>query len=78
MVYYCIDGFSCFIIFCCCFINNKVEIVFLSYNEVVCKYGRFWCICSDYGGENVLVWRDMNLVWGEDIRFVIVGLLVYN
>ena len=31
-----------------------------------------------HGGENVLVWRDMNSAWGEDARPSTVGLSVHN
>ena len=35
-------------------------------------------IVTMHGGENVLVWRDMNSVCGEDARPVSVGSLVHN
>ena len=42
------------------------------------KYGRPRRIRSDHGGENALVWRDMNSTWGEDARPVIVGSSVHD
>ena len=35
-------------------------------------------IVTMHGGENVLVWRDMNSVCGKDARPVSVGSLVHN
>ena len=78
VVHHCIDGFSRLITFCRCSTNNKAETVLSSYNEAVRKYGRPRRIRSDHGGENVLVWRDMNSAWGEDARPVIVGSSVHN
>lgn len=78
VVHHCIDGFSHLITFCRCSTNNKAETVLSSYNEAVRKYGRPRRIRSDHGGENVLVWRDMNSAWGEDTRPVIVGSSVHN
>ena len=60
VVHQCIDGFSRLITFCRCSTNSKVETVLSSYKEAVRKYGRPRRIRSDHGGENVLVWRDMN------------------
>lgn len=77
VVHHCIDGFSRLITFCRCSTNNKAETVLSSY-EAVRKYGRPRRIRSDHGGENVLVWRDMNSAWGEDTRPVIVGSSVHN
>ena len=77
VVHHCIDGFSRLITFCRCSANNKAETVLSSY-EAVRKYGRPRRIRSDHGGENVLVWRDMNSAWGEDTRPVIVGSSVHN
>jgi len=46
--------------------------------QAVRKYGRPRRIRSDHGGENALVWRDMNSTWGEDARPVIVGSSVHD
>ena len=78
VIHHCIDGFSRLITFCRCSRNNKSETVLLSFNEAVRRYGRPQRIRSDHGGENVLVWRDMTLAWGEDARSVIVGSSVHN
>ena len=78
VIHHCIDGFSRLITFCRCSTNNKSETVLLSFNEAVRRYGRPQRIRSDHGGENVLVWRDMTLAWGEDARSVIVGSSVHN
>ena len=67
-----IDCFSCLITFCRCSTNNKTETVLLSFNEVIRMYGRPQWVCSDHGGENVLVWRDMTSAWGEDAGSVII------
>ena len=72
VTHHCIDCFSCLITFCHCSTNNKTETVFLSFNEVIHMYGRPQWVCSDHGGENVLVWRDMTSAWGEDAGSVII------
>lgn len=77
VVHHCIDGFSRLITFCRCSTNNKAETILSSY-AAVRKYCRPRRIRSDHGGENVLVWRDMNSAWGEDTRPVIVGSSVHN
>ena len=46
--------------------------------QAVRKYGRPRRIRSDHGGEDALVWRDMNSTWGEDARPVIVGSSVHD
>ena len=42
------------------------------------KYGKPIHVCTDYGGENVLIWRDMTEFWGEDSQSVICGSSVHN
>ena len=73
-----IDGFSRLIIFCRCYTNNNAETVLSSYSEAIHKCGRPRRLRSGHGGENVLLWRDMNSAWGEDGRPVIAGSSVHS
>lgn len=78
VIHHGIDGFSRLVTFCRCSGNNKSTTVFPLFQEAVEKYGKPIHVRTDYGGENVLIWRDMTEFWGEDARSVIVGSSVHN
>lgn len=78
VIHHGIDGFSRLVTFCCCSGNNRSTTVFPLFQEAVSKYGRLIHVRTDYGGENVLIWRDMTSFWGEHARSVIVGSSVHN
>lgn len=46
--------------------------------EAIGKYRYPFRVRTDYGGENIEVWRDMVAKWGEDSGFVVVGSSVHN
>ena len=73
-----IDGFSRPVTFCRCTDNNKAVTVLLQFQTAVSKYGRPICVCTDHGGENIGIWRDMTAFWGDDVRPLIVGSSVHN
>ena len=78
VIHHAIDGFSRLVIFCRCSGNNKSTTVFPLFQEAVTKYGMPIHVRTDYGGENVIIWRNMTEFWGEEARSVIVGSSVHN
>lgn len=52
--------------------------MFSLFQEAVPKFGRPFRVRTDHGGENVAIWRDMTMAWGEEARPVIVGSSVHN
>ena len=53
------DGFSRTIVYMVCANNNKATMVLAAFMEGVSRFGFPECVRSDYGGENVDVWRYM-------------------
>ena len=60
-----IDGFSHMITFLKCSTNNKKETVHGLFLEAMNKYGSPSRIRTDKGGENVLVWEEMENLRGQ-------------
>ena len=61
-----IDGFSRMITFLNCSGNNKSSTVFDQFSKAIHEYGIPSRVRTDYGGENVKVWRFMELARGEN------------
>ena len=78
VIHHAIDGFTRLITFCKCSTNNKSTTVFPLFQEAIQTYGRPIHVRTDLGGENVLIWRNMESFWGEEARSVIVGSSVHN
>lgn len=78
VIHHGIDGFSRLVTFCQCSGNNKAITAYPLFQEAVSKYGKPIHVRTDYGGENVLIWRDMTEFWGEEAHSVIVARSVHN
>ena len=73
-----IDGFSRLVTFGKFSTNNRATTVLQLFREAVVRYGHPVRIRTDYGGENVEIWRYMVETHGDDLRPVIVGSSVHN
>ena len=73
-----IDGFSRLVTFGRFSGNNRAETVLQLFREAIERYGQPLRIRTDYGGENVDIWRDMVNTYGEESRSVVVGSSVHN
>ena len=73
-----IDGYSRMVVFAQFSTKNKATTVEDLFKAAVEKYGCPSRVRTDYGGENVDVWRNMVNVHGEDSRAVIAGSSVHN
>ena len=73
-----IDGFSRLVTFGKFSTNNRATTVLQLFREAVVRYGHPVRIRTDYGGENVEIWRYMVETHGDDLRPVIVGSPVHN
>lgn len=73
-----IDGFSRLVTFGKFSNNNRASTVLDLFNKAVEKYGQPLKIRTDYGGENVQIWRNMVDVHGSSSQSVIVGSSVHN
>ena len=73
-----IDGYSRTIVFIDANDNNRATTVERLFLHATQSYGYLINVRSDLGGENVLVWRNMNLHWGTERKSVIVGSSVHN
>lgn len=73
-----IDGFSRLVVFGRFSDNNRASTVYQLFMKAVDKYHYPFRVRTDYGGENVEVWRAMVAEWGEDSGSVVVGGSVHN
>lgn len=73
-----IDGFSRLVTFGRFSDNNRATTVMSLFHAAIQKYGQPLRIRTDYGGENVNIWRNMIDVHGETSHSVIVGSSVHN
>lgn len=80
VIYGGIDGYFCMIVFLWVNNNNMVVIVFDFFFDVVGKFGFFFRVCIDKGGENVDIVRYMlnYFFCGLDRGSYIIGRSVYN
>lgn len=73
-----IDGFSRLVTFGKFSGNNRAETVLQLFREAVETYGQPRRIRTDYGGENVDIWKEMVDTLGEESCSVVVGSSVHN
>lgn len=73
-----IDGYSRTITFLRCSDNNRATTVLDGYKGGVAIYGLPCSVRTDYGGENVDVWRFMVAAHDNDISSVITGSSTHN
>ena len=73
-----IDGYSRIVVFAPLSTNNKAITVGDLFKAAIQQYGCPTRVRTDYGGENVEVWRHMVSVHGEDTKPVIAGSSVHN
>ena len=73
-----IDGYSRMVVFAQFSTNNRAITVEDLFKAAIQQYGCPVRVRTDYGGENVGVWRHMVNVHGEDSRAVIAGSSVHN
>lgn len=78
VVHCAIDGFSRLVTFLKASDNNCSQTVLGLFNEASSTYGFPMRLRTDYGGENVLMWRRMYEKWGVERKPVIVGSSVHN
>ena len=72
------DGFSRLVTFGKFSDNNRAATVMELFRGAVEMYGQPLRTRTDYGGENVEIWRNMIEVYGENYRSVVVGSSVHN
>lgn len=73
-----IDGFSRLITFINCADNNRAETVLDQFINATSEYGVPSRIRTDFGGENIGIWRYMTRVRGEGRQSYIAGSSVHN
>jgi hypothetical protein len=73
-----IDGYSRLVIYLKCATNNKSETVLDNFTLAIDKYGVPSRIRTDKGGENVLLWEEMERLRGCDRGSYIAGSSVHN
>lgn len=73
-----IDGFSRAIVFLQCSNNNRANTVTQLFLRATEQYGWPIRVRTDYGGENIGLWDQMNGYRGEEKRPVAVGSSVHN
>lgn len=78
VVHAAIDGFSRTIVYLHCSDNNRASTVKTLFLQATDQYGWPVRVRTDYGGENVGVWDDMNMYRGADRKPVIAGSSVHN
>ena len=78
VIHHAIDGFSRMVVFARCSSNNRAETNHNLCLQAIPKYGRPSKVRTDLGGENVDIWRDMTMFWGEANVPVLVGKSVHN
>ena len=78
MVHHGIDGYGRMAVFAKCSPNNRAETVHSLFTGAIPRYGRPLRIRTDYGGENVDIWRDMITARPEESKPVLVGKSVHN
>ena len=78
MLHHGIDGFSRLVTFGRFSDNNRATTVMSLFRAAIQKYGQPLRIRTDYGGENVDIWRNMIDVHGETSHPVVVGSSVHN
>ena len=78
VVHHGIDGYGRMAVFAKCSPNNRAETVHSLFTGAIPRYGRPLRIRTDYGGENVDIWRDMITARPEESKPVLVGKSVHN
>lgn len=73
-----IDGYSCMIVYLQCNTNNRAESVFDCFWKATWQYGIPSRVCSDKGGENIIVCRFMVSQRGIGRGSHIAGQSTYN
>lgn len=73
-----VDGYSRTCVFIDASDNNWAKTVEKLFLQATASYGYPINVRTHHGGENVLVWRNMNDHWGTKRRSVIVGSSVHN
>ena len=78
VLHHAIDGYSRMVVFAQFNTNNEAATVENLFKAAVEIYGCPSRVRTDYGGENVGMWRNMVSIHGEDSRCVIAGSSVHN
>ena len=73
-----IDGYSRMVVYLACSTNNRASTVYTLFKEAIKEYGIPSHVCSDKGGENILVCHFMVAVRGTERGSHIAGSSVHN